>query len=49
MLLLEPFAPYLAEELWEELGRTGPVFRQPWPAFDPRRWRRRTPPRSCFR
>ncbi|MEO7143480.1 MAG: class I tRNA ligase family protein, partial [Bryobacteraceae bacterium] len=34
-LLLEPFAPYLAEELWEELGRTGPVFRQPWPAFDP--------------
>ena len=29
-----PFAPYLAEEMWEELGRTGPVFRQPWPAFD---------------
>jgi len=34
-LLLGPFAPYLAQELWEELGRTGPVFRQPWPAFDP--------------
>ncbi|HLJ18250.1 MAG TPA: leucine--tRNA ligase [Bryobacteraceae bacterium] len=33
-LILEPFAPYLAEELWEELGRTGPVFRQPWPAYD---------------
>jgi len=34
-LLLGPFAPYLAQELWEELGREGPVFRQAWPAFDP--------------
>jgi leucyl-tRNA synthetase len=34
-LMLGPFAPYVAEELWAELGRTGPVFRQPWPAFDP--------------
>ena len=34
-LLLGPFAPYLAEELWEQLSRKGPVFRQPWPAFDP--------------
>ena len=33
-LLLGPFAPYLAQEIWEELGREGPVFRQPWPAFD---------------
>ncbi len=33
-LLLGPFAPYLAQELWEELGRSGPVFKQPWPAFD---------------
>jgi leucyl-tRNA synthetase len=33
-LLLGPFAPYLAEELWEQLGRTGPVFRQPWPTYD---------------
>ena len=33
-LVLEPFAPYLAEEMWEELGRTGPLFRQTWPAFD---------------
>jgi len=33
-LLLGPFAPYLAEELWEQLGRQGPVFRQPWPAYD---------------
>jgi len=34
-LLLAPFAPYLAQELWEELGNgEQPVFRQPWPAFD---------------
>jgi len=34
VLLIGPFAPYVAEELWEQLGRTGPVFRQAWPAFD---------------
>jgi leucyl-tRNA synthetase len=34
-LLLAPFAPYLTQEIWEELGRSGPVFRQPWPSFDP--------------
>jgi len=33
-LLLGPFAPYLAQELWEELGRNGPVFRQEWPSYD---------------
>jgi leucyl-tRNA synthetase len=21
--------------MWDELGRTGPVFRQPWPEYDP--------------
>ncbi|HYL74834.1 MAG TPA: leucine--tRNA ligase [Bryobacteraceae bacterium] len=34
-LLLGPFAPYLAEELWEEQGRQGPLFHQTWPAYDP--------------
>ncbi len=34
-LLLGPFAPYLAQEIWEELGHEGPVFRHPWPAYDP--------------
>jgi leucyl-tRNA synthetase len=34
VLLLGPFAPYIAEELWEQLGRTGPVFKQSWPAYD---------------
>jgi len=33
-LLLGPFAPYLAQELWEEMGKSGPVFKQPWPGFD---------------
>jgi len=34
VLLLGPFAPYLAEELWEEIGHEGPVFRQQWPDYD---------------
>ncbi|HLH38967.1 MAG TPA: leucine--tRNA ligase [Bryobacteraceae bacterium] len=35
VLMLGPFAPYIAEELWEQLGRPGPVFRQAWPRYDP--------------
>jgi leucyl-tRNA synthetase len=31
VLLLAPFAPYLAAELWEELGEQGSVLRAPWP------------------
>ena len=34
-LMLAPFAPYVSQEIWEELGKEGPVFRQTWPAFDP--------------
>ena len=34
-MLLAPFAPYTAQELWSELGHTGPLFRETWPAFDP--------------
>ena len=34
-LMLEPFAPYLAEELWEEQGRPAPLFHHAWPAYDP--------------
>jgi leucyl-tRNA synthetase len=34
-LMLAPFAPYLAQELWEEQGGDGPVFKQEWPDFDP--------------
>jgi len=34
VLLFGPFAPYLAQEMWEVLGNDGPVFRQTWPAYD---------------
>lgn len=34
-LLLAPFAPFLAQELWTVLGHEGAVFRQPWPQSDP--------------
>ncbi|HKP88362.1 MAG TPA: leucine--tRNA ligase, partial [Thermoleophilaceae bacterium] len=33
-LMLAPFAPYVSQEIWEEIGREGPVFRQCWPSFD---------------
>jgi leucyl-tRNA synthetase len=35
VLLLAPFAPYLAAELWETLGETSSLLRQPWPKYDP--------------
>lgn len=34
VLLLAPFAPFAAEELWVELGNQGPIFKQSWPKFD---------------
>jgi leucyl-tRNA synthetase len=34
-LLLAPFAPYLAAELWEELGEDGAILRAQWPVSDP--------------
>jgi leucyl-tRNA synthetase len=36
VLILSPFAPHLAEELWEVLGHQPSVSQQPWPIFDPR-------------
>jgi len=36
VLLLAPYAPHLAEELWSRLGRTEPLAHAPWPAADPR-------------
>jgi leucyl-tRNA synthetase len=35
-LMLAPFAPYTAQELWAILGRNTPAFREPWPVFDPK-------------
>ncbi len=33
VLLLQPFAPYLACELWGQLGHTDNLLRAPWPKF----------------
>ncbi|MBN2720345.1 MAG: leucine--tRNA ligase, partial [Proteobacteria bacterium] len=35
ILLLAPFAPHLAEELWESAGMEYSVFHHPWPSYDP--------------
>ena len=34
VLMLAPFAPFLAAELWEEIGGKGVVFRTAWPVAD---------------
>ncbi len=33
-VLLEPYAPHMAEELWENLGHKGSVARAPYPVYD---------------
>ncbi len=35
VLLLHPFAPYLAHELWGTIGGQGSLLRQSWPQYDP--------------
>ncbi len=35
VLMLAPFAPYLAHELWGMLGETSDLLRAPWPQYDP--------------
>ncbi len=34
VVLVSPFAPHIAEELWEKLGNTGSVTVAAWPTFD---------------
>ena len=34
LVLLSPFAPHIAEELWEALGDKTPLTKQSWPEFD---------------
>jgi len=34
VLLLAPFAPYLAHELWEMIGEKESLLRAPWPKYD---------------
>jgi leucyl-tRNA synthetase len=33
-LLLAPFAPHIAEEIWERLGHHKSLARRPWPTYD---------------
>jgi leucyl-tRNA synthetase len=35
ILLLAPFAPHVAEELWSILGRATPLYHESWPTYDP--------------
>ena len=35
LLLLSPFAPHIAEELWQELGNERSIFLGSWPQYDP--------------
>jgi leucyl-tRNA synthetase len=34
VLLLAPFAPHIAEELWARLGHTQSLAYEPWPEYD---------------
>ncbi len=34
LIILSPFAPHLAEELWQALGHQESIFKQSWPDYD---------------
>ena len=34
LLMMAPFIPHLAEELWEQLGNTPSIHKEPWPTYD---------------
>jgi leucyl-tRNA synthetase len=34
LVLLAPFAPHIAEELWSRLGHSGTIAYEPWPGYD---------------
>jgi len=36
VLILAPFAPHIAEELWARLGHSNTLAYEPWPKFDPK-------------
>jgi leucyl-tRNA synthetase len=36
LLLLAPFTPHVAEELWQQLGYKPSICSRPWPKYDPR-------------
>ncbi|MDZ7799035.1 MAG: class I tRNA ligase family protein [Patescibacteria group bacterium] len=34
LIILSPFAPHLAEELWQKLGHKDSIFKEKWPSYD---------------
>ena len=42
VLILAPFAPHIAEELWLKLGHPGSLAYEQWPAYDPAKLARTT-------
>jgi leucyl-tRNA synthetase len=36
LILISPFAPHIAEELWHNLGHKKSIFLEKWPKYDPK-------------
>lgn len=36
LILVSPFAPHFAEEMWEKMGYAYSIFNQSWPVYDPK-------------
>jgi leucyl-tRNA synthetase len=34
VILLSPFVPHIAEEMWQKLGKKNSIFRASWPSYD---------------
>ena len=34
VILLSPFVPHMAEEMWQRLGKENSIFKIPWPTYD---------------
>jgi len=34
VMLLSPFVPHIAEELWQKIGGKDSILKEPWPSFD---------------
>ncbi|HEY8542258.1 MAG TPA: class I tRNA ligase family protein, partial [Pseudothermotoga sp.] len=35
LLMISPFAPHFAEELWHKMGKTTSIMKERWPQYDP--------------
>ncbi len=42
VIVLAPFAPHIAEELWEKLGHATSLALEPWPSYDSRKLQQST-------